>query len=64
MENFELLKSTADIMLADMIKGQHDLTSLNFNIDFFGKGYKVYYERKPIDGKQVWKLVDYKQIGA
>jgi len=64
MEQFDLLKSTADLMLGDMIKGQPELSELSFNIDFFGKGYRVYYERKTIDGKHVWHLVKYESIGA
>lgn len=64
MENFDLLKSTADLMVADMIKGQPQISKLDFNIDFFGKGYKVYYERQVVDDRQVWKLVGYERIGA
>jgi len=62
MRQFELLKSTADLMLGDMIKGQSDIKELNFNIDFFGEGYRVYYKRETIDDKQVWKLISYERI--
>jgi len=62
MEQFDILKSTADLMLGDMIKGQPDLKELSFNIDFFGKGYRVYYQRETIGDKQIWKLISYERI--
>jgi hypothetical protein len=48
MEQFGLLKSAADLMLADMIKGQPDLKELNFNIDFFGAATRCTTRGKPL----------------
>lgn len=59
MKHFEVFKLTSDLMVGDMIAGHPELNEIQFDVEFFGDLYTVYYQKKIWDGKPVWVMVDF-----
>ncbi|WP_426584206.1 hypothetical protein [Mucilaginibacter sp. R-33] len=64
MEQFDLLREAADGMIGNMIAGKGDIRELAFNVDLGENGYRVYDQRKAVNGQQIRTTTGWEQIGG